>query len=223
MHRSGPQASPACPPPESSEAAEIWGTVGNRDVAPRPRDRAAIQGCRERVCRRSTSASPPASSGKPGCGVSTITGQGNGQGGREHGHKCDQLPGNRDITNPEHRAHVASVWGCDEAEIPGKGIPAAGDHRSDPRRQDQGTVVDLLQPGRVRYPTRTSPPKRSTSSSSTASSTSSCPNRPTTPTSSCPGRCTRRTRAPAPAARGASSRSTQPSSRPEKRDSTGRS
>jgi assimilatory nitrate reductase catalytic subunit len=62
--------------------------------------------------------------GKPGCGVSTITGQGNGQGGREHGHKCDQLPGNRDITNPEHRAHVASVWGCDEAEIPGKGITA---------------------------------------------------------------------------------------------------
>mgnify|MGYP000399665555 CR=1 FL=1 len=36
-----------------------------------------------------------------------ITGQGNGQGGREHGHKCDQLPGNRDITNPEHRAAVA--------------------------------------------------------------------------------------------------------------------
>jgi assimilatory nitrate reductase catalytic subunit len=62
--------------------------------------------------------------GKPGCGVTTITGQGNGQGGREHGHKCDQLPGNRDITNPEHRAHVASVWGCDEAEIPGEGITA---------------------------------------------------------------------------------------------------
>lgn len=62
--------------------------------------------------------------GKPGCGVSTITGQGNGQGGREHGHKCDQLPGNRDITNPEHRAAVAEVWGCDESEIPGKGLPA---------------------------------------------------------------------------------------------------
>lgn len=62
--------------------------------------------------------------GKPGCGVNTITGQGNGQGGREHGHKCDQLPGNRDITNPEHRAHVASVWGCDEEEIPGKGLTA---------------------------------------------------------------------------------------------------
>ena len=62
--------------------------------------------------------------GKPGCGHSTITGQGNGQGGREHGHKCDQLPGNRDITNPAHRAYIASVWGCDEAEIPGKGLSA---------------------------------------------------------------------------------------------------
>ena len=41
--------------------------------------------------------------GKPYCGYATITGQGNGQGGREHGHKCDQLPGNRDIENPEHR------------------------------------------------------------------------------------------------------------------------
>jgi assimilatory nitrate reductase catalytic subunit len=62
--------------------------------------------------------------GKPGCGVTTITGQGNGQGGREQGHKCDQLPGNRDITNPEHREYVASVWGCDESEIPGKGLSA---------------------------------------------------------------------------------------------------
>jgi assimilatory nitrate reductase catalytic subunit len=62
--------------------------------------------------------------GKPGSGVTTITGQGNGQGGREHGHKCDQLPGNRDITNPEHRAYVASVWDCDVDDIPGKGLTA---------------------------------------------------------------------------------------------------
>jgi assimilatory nitrate reductase catalytic subunit len=62
--------------------------------------------------------------GRKGCGYGTITGQGNGQGGREHGHKCDQLPGNRDIENPEHRAYVASVWQCDESEIPGKGHPA---------------------------------------------------------------------------------------------------
>src|SRR5690606_20232911 len=51
--------------------------------------------------------------GKPGCGDTTITGQGNGQGGGVHGHKCDQLPGKRDITNPEHRAYIASVCGCE--------------------------------------------------------------------------------------------------------------
>ncbi|MCB0994235.1 MAG: molybdopterin oxidoreductase family protein [Acidimicrobiales bacterium] len=62
--------------------------------------------------------------GKPGCGVTTITGQGNGQGGREHGHKCDQLPGNRNITDPDARAFIASVWGCDVDEIPGKGMTA---------------------------------------------------------------------------------------------------
>ncbi|MDF2190613.1 molybdopterin oxidoreductase family protein [Paraflavitalea sp. CAU 1676] len=62
--------------------------------------------------------------GKPYCGYGTITGQGNGQGGREHGHKCDQLPGNRDITNPEHRKYIANVWGIPEAEMPGKGLTA---------------------------------------------------------------------------------------------------
>lgn len=62
--------------------------------------------------------------GKPYCGYGTITGQGNGQGGREHGHKCDQLPGNRDITNPEHRKYIAGVWGVEEKEIPGMGLSA---------------------------------------------------------------------------------------------------
>ncbi|MCC6729706.1 MAG: molybdopterin oxidoreductase family protein [Chthonomonadales bacterium] len=62
--------------------------------------------------------------GRPGCGYGTITGQGNGQGGREHGHKCDQLPGNRDIENPEHRRYIAGVWGVAEEEIPGKGHSA---------------------------------------------------------------------------------------------------
>ena len=62
--------------------------------------------------------------GRPGCGYGTITGQGNGQGGREHGHKCDQLPGNRDIENPEHRRHIAQVWGIPESELPGKGLTA---------------------------------------------------------------------------------------------------
>ena len=49
--------------------------------------------------------------GAPGKGYGTITGQGNGQGGREHGQKADQLPGQRDIENPEHRAFIARLLG----------------------------------------------------------------------------------------------------------------
>ncbi|WP_217595979.1 molybdopterin oxidoreductase family protein [Cohnella sp. GbtcB17] len=62
--------------------------------------------------------------GKPGCGYGAVTGQGNGQGGREHGQKADQLPGYRLIENPEDRAYVASVWGVDPADLPGKGVSA---------------------------------------------------------------------------------------------------
>jgi assimilatory nitrate reductase catalytic subunit len=62
--------------------------------------------------------------GRPGSGYGTLTGQGNGQGGREHGQKCDQLPGYRKITDPDARAHVARVWGVDPADIPGPGLPA---------------------------------------------------------------------------------------------------
>ncbi|MFP5368494.1 MAG: molybdopterin oxidoreductase family protein, partial [Actinomycetes bacterium] len=57
-------------------------------------------------------------------GYGTLTGQGNGQGGREHGQKADQLPGYRKITDPAARAHVAGVWGVPEALIPGPGLPA---------------------------------------------------------------------------------------------------
>lgn len=62
--------------------------------------------------------------GREFCGYATITGQGNGQGGREHGQKCDQLPGMRDISNPEHRKYIAGVWGMDEKEMPGPGVDA---------------------------------------------------------------------------------------------------
>lgn len=62
--------------------------------------------------------------GKEGSGYAMITGQGNGQGGREQGQKADQLPGARDIENPAHRKHIASVWGIDEKQLPGKGLSA---------------------------------------------------------------------------------------------------
>jgi assimilatory nitrate reductase catalytic subunit len=62
--------------------------------------------------------------GKRSAGYGCITGQGNGQGGREHGQKADQLPGYRMIENPADRAHVARVWGVDEKDLPGKGKSA---------------------------------------------------------------------------------------------------
>ena len=57
-------------------------------------------------------------------GYGAITGQGNGQGGREHGQKADQLPGYRMISDPVAREHVAKVWGVDPDVIPGPGVPA---------------------------------------------------------------------------------------------------
>jgi assimilatory nitrate reductase catalytic subunit len=62
--------------------------------------------------------------GRVGSGYGPITGQGNGQGGREHGQKSDQLPGYSSITDPVRRTHVASVWGVDPESIPGPGVPA---------------------------------------------------------------------------------------------------
>lgn len=62
--------------------------------------------------------------GRPHCGYGCLTGQGNGQGGREHGQKADQLPGYRKLDNPEHRAHLASVWGVDPEELPQPGLSA---------------------------------------------------------------------------------------------------
>ena len=78
--------------------------------------------------------------GREGCGYATITGQGNGQGGREHGQKCDQLPGGRDIDNPEHRAHVAKVWGVDPGELPHSGV----DCYEIFRKIDSGEIRGLL-------------------------------------------------------------------------------
>ena len=62
--------------------------------------------------------------GRVGSGYGCLTGQGNGQGGREHGQKSDQLPGYRSIEDPAARAHVAAVWGVEPGSLPGKGVPA---------------------------------------------------------------------------------------------------
>jgi assimilatory nitrate reductase catalytic subunit len=62
--------------------------------------------------------------GRPFSGYGCLTGQGNGQGGREHGQKADQLPGYRMIDDPQARAHVAAVWGVEPESLPGPGRSA---------------------------------------------------------------------------------------------------
>src|SRR5712691_2004811 len=59
--------------------------------------------------------------GTVGSGYGCLTGQGNGQGGREHGQKADQLPGYRRIDDPAARQHIAAVW-----DVPVSAIPRAG-------------------------------------------------------------------------------------------------
>ncbi len=78
--------------------------------------------------------------GRDNCGYATITGQGNGQGGREHGQKCDQLPGARDIVNPEHRAHICKIWGIEERDLPQAGVDAY----EIVRKIDRGEIRGLL-------------------------------------------------------------------------------
>ena len=84
--------------------------------------------------------------GRPNCGYGTITGQANGQGGREHGQKCDQLPGGRDLANPAHRAEVAAVWGIDPEELPAPGADAYEIIRMIDRGQIKGLLSICFNP-----------------------------------------------------------------------------
>jgi assimilatory nitrate reductase catalytic subunit len=62
--------------------------------------------------------------GKVGGGWGTITGQGNGQGGREHGQKADQLPGYQLLTDPQARTKIAAHWGVPPESLPQPGRSA---------------------------------------------------------------------------------------------------
>jgi assimilatory nitrate reductase catalytic subunit len=75
--------------------------------------------------------------GKPGSGYGTITGQGNGQGGREHGQRCNQLPGARDIENPEHRNFIADFWRIGEPDLPRTGLTSC-------------EIFDAIEDGKIR-------------------------------------------------------------------------
>src|SRR5207253_1552117 len=84
--------------------------------------------------------------GKPGSGYATITGQGNGQGGREHGQRCNQLPGARDVEDPRHRAEVAAAWGVDESAIPHAGATAPEIFEKIHRGEIRGLISICINP-----------------------------------------------------------------------------
>jgi assimilatory nitrate reductase catalytic subunit len=62
--------------------------------------------------------------GRDGSGYGTLTGQGNGQGGREHGQKSDQLPGYSRVDDPEAIARIAAVWKCAPERVSRRGKTA---------------------------------------------------------------------------------------------------
>jgi assimilatory nitrate reductase catalytic subunit len=105
------------------EAAELWGTATTGMLLHARGIEHHSKGV-ENVLSCINLALATGRIGRRGQGVCMITGQGNGQGGREHGQKAEQLPGARDIENPEHRAYVASVWGCSPDDLPGRGLTA---------------------------------------------------------------------------------------------------
>ncbi len=84
--------------------------------------------------------------GREFCGYATITGQGNGQGGREHGQKCDQLPGARKLADRQARAYIAGVWGMPEAELPQPGVDAYEIFRKIERGEIKGLLSLCFNP-----------------------------------------------------------------------------
>lgn len=65
--------------------------------------------------------------GRMGTGAIMLTGQANGQGGREMGQKSEQLPGCRSIDNDNDRRHISRIWKVNPAELPRSGRYRASD------------------------------------------------------------------------------------------------
>lgn len=86
------------------------------------------------------------SAGRRGAGIVTLTGQRNGQGAREHGQRCDQLPGYRSIDDPTDRAVVAARWGVDPRSLPGRGLSYVEILQAARRRAVRGAFVISTNP-----------------------------------------------------------------------------
>jgi anaerobic selenocysteine-containing dehydrogenase/bacterioferritin-associated ferredoxin len=76
--------------------------------------------------------------GRPAAGYGCITGQGNGQGGREHGQKADQLPGYRLASDPTE-ARYAGAGRATRLKVAGIDVAAMGVR--DPGPDDEVVTV----------------------------------------------------------------------------------
>jgi assimilatory nitrate reductase catalytic subunit len=125
--------------------------------------------------------------GRTGSGYGCLTGQGNGQGGREHGQKADQLPATGASTTTA-RAHVAPIWGVAARRPPRPGRLSG---RASACLGEPAGPKALLVFGSNPWCRR---PGRGSSSGGWAhwicswSPTSSCPRRRLSPTWCCPPR-----------------------------------
>lgn len=111
-------------PPESIEKAAMWFGTAERAMALHARGIEHHSHGVENVLSVINLCLATGNIGRKGAGPNMITGQGNGQGGREHGQKCDQLPGQRHIDDPAAREYVAKVWGVDPESLPHAGYSA---------------------------------------------------------------------------------------------------
>lgn len=111
-------------PPESIELAARWFATAERGIAMHARGLEHQSKGVENVLALINLTLATGKVGRDGCGCTMITGQGNGQGGREHGQKCDQLPGARSIHDPAAREYVAKVWGIAPEDLPQAGYTA---------------------------------------------------------------------------------------------------
>lgn len=111
-------------PPQSIERAAHWFAKADKAIAMHARGLEHHSKGVENCLAVINIALATGHVGREGCGTTMITGQGNGQGGREHGQKCDQLPGQRSLMDPAAREHVARVWGVSPDDLPGPGVTA---------------------------------------------------------------------------------------------------
>ena len=124
--------------------------------------------------------------GKPHCGFGCITGQGNGQGGREHGQKSDQLPGYRRLGNPA-TANTSPPSGAWRRRIcPGPARRRARCSTSSARQAECACSSSWARTWSFRRRTRARSSRGSRSSICWSSRISSCPRRRSAQTWSSP-------------------------------------